>query len=97
LYLVVGPGVVAVLILTRLLVLIAELAAQQPARIVRDSAQPLFHGLLLLLFAAQRLKFFRRQLLLRHLLILLCLFGCPSQFFLQRLKILLAGLLVVAL
>ena len=49
LYLVIGPGVVAVLVLAGFLILIAELVAQQRSRVVRNSPQPLFHRLLLFL------------------------------------------------
>src|SRR5210317_800771 len=92
--LVVWPEVIAVLVPAHPLVLVAELAAQQSARVVRDSSQPLLHGLLLLLFAAQRLELLLAQL--RRLLpaLLLGLLRRALQLFLQRLHVFFAHLVI---
>ena len=87
-HLVVGPGVVAVLVLAGLLILVAELAPQQAARVIGNTSQPLLHGLLLFLLAAQCFELLGRELLLRHLLFLFSgLLGGALQLFLQRLEV----------
>ena len=92
LHLVVGPEIVAVLVAAHPLVLVTELAAQQPAGIVGDAPQPLFHRLLRFLLAAQRLELFFAQL--RRLLpgLLFGLLGRALQLFLQRPHVFLAHL-----
>jgi hypothetical protein len=52
LYLVIGPHIVAILIQAGALILVPELAPQQPPGIIRNASQPLFQRLLLLLMLA---------------------------------------------